>query len=387
MPHAILSPSSAKMWGECPPSARLNERLKERFGEQSSPFAAEGTKAHALGELKLRKEKGEINDFLYAKEREALGDIPKEMDDKTDDYVDTVLAEYYAALRFCPDAKLFVEVRLDMDAWVPKCFGTSDAVVVGDEMLVVIDLKYGKGVPVSAIENPQARLYALGAAREYSERLGGLYGFTKVKTMIVQPRLDSLTTEELSLDELLSWGKELKPTAQLAWEGKGSFKTGDHCRFCAAKAVCAARASEAMRIFQDGLGGLGTIPDSDIPRILDVIPAARDWMKSIEDYALNQAKLGTEFPGYKLVHGKKGARRWSSEEEAVNILTRAGYSAEQYSNADLKSVAGIEKLLGKSTFNALLGECVVQNEGALTLAKDDDNRPAVTTAEAALADL
>lgn len=385
MAHAVLSPSSSKMWLTCTPSARLNEKLKARFGEQSSVFAAEGTTAHALSEMKLRKENGEINEFLYGKEREALGDIPNEMDNKTDDYVDTVLSEYYAAAKFCPDAKLFVEVKLDMNNWVPHCFGTSDAVVVSDDILVVIDLKYGQGVPVSAIGNPQARLYGLGAAREFSERFGGLYAFKKVKTMIVQPRLESVTEEELTLDELVDWGNSIVPNAKLAWEGKGNFSVGDHCRFCAAKAICAARASEAMRIFQDGLGGLGTIPDSEIPRILDVIPAARDWMKAIEDYALNQAKQGTEFKGYKLVRGKKGTRRWTSEREAVNTLARAGYTPDQYEESGLKSVAGIEKLLGKSTFSALLGELTVQAEGALTLVPEDDKREAVPSETMAIA--
>jgi len=387
MAHAILSPSSSKMWLTCPPSGRLNERLKERFGESSSPFAEEGTKAHALGEIKLRHETKEINDFLYSQRRAALGDIDKEMENKTDDYVDTVLSEYYAAAKFTPDAQLFFEVGLNMEDWVPRCFGTSDAVVVSDDILVVMDLKYGKGVPVSAIGNPQARLYALGAAKEYSERFGGLYAFERVKTMIIQPRLDSLTEEELTLDELLDWGASIRESARLAWEGKGEFKTGDHCRFCAARAICAARASEAMRVFQDGLGGLGTIPDSDIPRILDVIPAARDWMKSIEEYALNQAKLGTEFAGYKLVNGRKGSRKWTNEDEVINILARAGYTPEQYEESGLKTVAGVEKLLGKTTFNALLGKCTTQSEGALTLVKEEDNRAAVLTADAALNDM
>lgn len=385
MPHAILSPSSSKMWMSCPPSARLNERLSERMGEQSSPFAAEGTKAHALAELKLRKEMGEVNDFLYSKEREALGVIDKEMDDKTDDYSDIVLSEFYAAQKFCADAKLFVEVRLTMDEWAPKCFGTSDAVVVSDEMLVVMDLKYGKGVPVSAVGNPQARLYALGAAKEYSERLGGLYSFEKVKTMIIQPRLDSVTEEELTMDELLQWGEELKPAARLAWEGKGEFKVGDHCRFCAAKPVCTARAAEAMRLFEQGLGGLGVIPESEIPGILDVIPLAKEWIKDIEGYALSQAKRGNEIRGYKLVQGRKGSRKWTNTEEVINILARAGYSPEQY--ADLKSVAGIEKLLGKTTFNALLGEAVTQSEGSLTLVRDDDSRAAVLTEDIIFNDL
>ena len=204
--HATLSPSSAKRFLACPPSARLNAKLIERFGEQSSPFAEEGTKAHALSELKLRRELGEYNDFRFKTLKEALGDIPAEMEMFTDRYVDVVLENYYAVKRKCEDALLLIEQRLNMERWVPGCFGTGDAIIVSDEVLIVQDLKYGKGVPVSAEGNPQARLYGLGAVAEY----GDLYGFPIVRTVIIQPRLESVTEETLSREDLLAWGEDRK---------------------------------------------------------------------------------------------------------------------------------------------------------------------------------
>lgn len=173
--HAILSPSASKRWMACPPSARLEEKLHDRFGEQSSPFAAEGTKAHAVAELKLLREKGRlgdadgINQFNYDARLKALGDVSKEMHQATDLYVDIVMEKLFAARRTCPDAKLFVEQRLDMARWVPGCFGTSDAVVVSDEILDVCDYKNGSGVRVNAQENPQARCYGLGAIDAFGD--------------------------------------------------------------------------------------------------------------------------------------------------------------------------------------------------------------------------
>ena len=381
--HATLSPSSAKRFLACPPSARLNAKLIDRFGEQSSPFAQEGTQAHALSELKLRHEAGEINDFRFKTQKEALGDIPKDMEMFTDRYVDEVLERYYAAKQKCPDAQLLVEQKLSMGKWVPGCFGTSDAVVVSDEVLIVIDLKYGKGVPVMAEGNPQARLYALGALDEY----GSLYEFSQVRTVIVQPRLESTTEETISTEDLLAWGEEIRPIAELAWKGEGEFKTGDHCRFCAARAICAARAAEAMDIFKHGFDEPRVIPDSDIPGILAVLDTAEAWIKDIRAYALNQAKQGIEFRGYKLVRGKRPGRKWKNEEDVVDVLARAGYDRDQYEETKLRSVANLEKILGKSAFDALLGKMVTQGEGALELVPEEDKRPEYSSAEAALSDL
>jgi len=377
------SPSSSSRWLACPPSAKLNAKLIDRFGEQSSPYAEEGTKAHALAELKLRHENGILNDFHFKTLREAMGELPKEMEMFTDRYVDVVLEKYYEAKKRCPDAQLLVEQKLSMERWIPGCFGTSDVVIVSDEVLIVIDLKYGKGVPVSAEGNSQARIYALGALAEF----GDLYGFDEIHTVIVQPRLDSMSEEVLKRFELLAWADWAGEIAQMAVKGEGEFHTGPHCRFCAARAICAARAAEAMDIFKHGFDEPRVIPDSDIPGILKVLDTAEEWIKDIRAYALSMAKQGTSYPGYKLVRGKRPGRKWKNEEEVINQLARAGYDRDQYEDTKLKSVAELEKVLGKVSFDALLGKQVTQGEGALTLVPEDDKRPEYTAAEAALSDL
>ena len=381
--HALLSPSKAKQWLACPPSARLSAKFSQRFGEQSSPYAAEGTTAHAVAELKLRLELEEINKFSYEAQRKALGEIPAEMDRNTDTYVDVVLEKYYAAKKVCPDARLFVEQRLDMTRWIPECFGTADAVIVSDTLLEVCDYKNGKGVPVDAVENPQARCYGLGAVNAF----GDLYAFTHVRNTIIQPRLDSITEELLTKEALLEWGKSIAPIAQLAWKGEGEFHPGDNCRFCAAKAVCKARAYESFDLLSACLDSPGVLPDEAIPGILKVADTCEAWLKDVRAYALSQALRGQEWPGYKLVKGKRPSRAFSDEEKAEEQLIRAGYTPEQYRVTRMKTVAEVEKLLGKKAFDALMGPLVIQGEGNLTLVPEDDKRVAFESADVAFSDM
>jgi len=388
--HAALSPSAAKRWCACPPSARLNQKYLERFGEKSSEFAEEGTKAHALAELKLRKELGKedpqgINEFNYEQQRKNLADIPKDMDRYTDDYVDAVLSGYYMAKRNCPDSRLYIEQRLDMQRWIPQCFGTSDAIVVSDQGLIVMDLKYGKGVPVDAVGNYQARIYALGAINEF----GDLYGFTHIKEKIIQPRLDSITEEILSREELLAWAEEVVvPKAELAWKGEGDFCAGEHCRFCVVRALCKERALKAMDIFNHIFDSPDVIPEADIPALLEVSDVASAWLKDLKDYAYSQALQGVEYKGFKPVRGKRPGRVWKDEGEVLNTLCRAGYTEEQYMQpTKLKSVSEMEKMLHKSAFEALLGSLVFQGEGGLTLVPESDKRVAYSPTEIVFGDL
>ena len=382
--HAILSASKAKQWLACPPSARLNAKLSERLGDRASPYAAEGTKAHALSELKLRHELGEINDFLFKEEVKQLGEIPAEMDRYTNEYVDIVMSKYFEAKNATPDAELLIEQHLDFSEWVPSGFGTGDAIVVSDRSLEVIDLKYGKGVAVDAIGNPQIRCYGLGAVHEF----GALFGFPVVRMTVVQPRLSSVTEETMTREGLLAWGDEIKPTAALAWRGEGEFKPGDHCRFCNARGICKARAIESMGIFVHGFDSPDVLPDSAIPEILRVADTAEAWLKDVRDYARSRAIQGEEFPGWKVVRGKKPSRHFKDEDEVINRLAHAGFSEDQYCKPKtLMSPSEMEKSIGKTAFDALLSDYVTQGDGALTLVPEDDKRPAYNNADLQFADL
>ena len=404
--HAVLGASSAHRWLICTPSARLCEKLTSRFGSESSPYAAEGTKAHALAEMKVRlayykadgmtaakhsrmpPEQQEaylgINEFRFKALRNELGDIPKDMEQATDSYCDIVMEKYLSAKEADPGAQLYLEQRLDYSAWVPSGFGTGDCIIVSDSLLEVCDYKHGKGIPVDAVGNPQLRLYGLGAM----ERFGRLYDFQSVRMTIIQPRLDSVSEETLTCKDLTSWAaEEVVEKAKQAWTGSGEFVPGEHCRFCAAKAVCSARVAQAMRMFQYGLEAPGLIPDEQIPSILGMLNDAEAWIKDIRAYAENQALHGQVWPGWKLVHGKKPNRQWADPEEVKAQLLRAGYPADQFQEVKLKPVGEIEKALGKKAFQALVGGLVSQGEGKLTLVPADDKRVEFASADADFQDL
>lgn len=384
--HAVLSASGAKRWLSCPPSARLEEKLKDRLGDDGdggNDYTREGTKAHELGELKLRKEIGEINDYNFRERVKQLGDIDKEMDEATDQYVAIVMERYFEAKKSCSDAVLMLETRLDFSRWVPHGFGTGDAIVISDSILDVMDLKYGKGVPVDAVDNPQARLYGLGAL----EMFGDLYGFTHVRNTIIQPRLDSVTTEMLTREDLVAWGDtEVRDTAKLAWEGKGEFLPGDHCRFCKVKAVCFARAAEAMKIFKTGLDNPAMLDDSQIPDILAYTAIAKSWITDLENYAQAQAIKGQRWRGYKLVRGRSN-RAWKDSEAVADNLLRAGYKREDIIKTELRSVSEVEKLLGKKAFRTFAEQYTIKPEGKLTLVPESDKRQEVNPADADFSDM
>lgn len=387
--HALLSPSSSERWRHCPPSARLEEKLKERFGDKGSPFARRGTKAHALAELKLRKEIGEINDFVFKEMRKELeqsaSDLDwKDLDWSTNVYVDHVMSRYYEIKRQCPDAMLLIEQRYDMTKFVPGCFGTSDATIVSDLVLAVMDYKAGLGVPVKAEENPQARLYGVGATLQWQE----IYAFDQVENHIIQPGLDSISVEHISKKDLLQWGEELRPIAQLAWEGNGEYDAGDWCRFCAARALCYHRAAKCMTVFDSGMETPGLLPPEEIPRILECADIVESWIKDIRDYARSQALKGQNWPGFKLVAGRRPPRKWVNTDAVVDQLSRAGYGDEQiYKPREIINPGEAEKLLGKPAFRAILGQYTVQGEGAPTLVPESDKRLSINSSESAFADL
>lgn len=404
--HAVLGASSAKRWLTCTPSARLGERLTSRFGSESSPYAQEGTKAHALAEIKVRKafytadgmtttvysrmseEERDaytgINAFRYDALRLELGDIPSDMEHATDAYCDVVMEKYLSAKDRDPSTRLLLEQRLDYSRWVPSGFGTGDCVIVSDSLLEVCDYKHGMGIPVDAVDNPQLRLYGLGAI----DKFGQLYDFPAVRVTIIQPRLESVSEETLDREALLDWAEtEVREKAQLAWKGIGDFVPGDHCRFCPAKAVCSARVAEALKLFRYGFETPGLIPDEQVPGILETLDTAEAWIKDFRAYVEKQALNGQKFPGWKLVRGKKPNRRWADPEEVRAQLLRAGYAPGQIETTSLKPVGEIEKTIGAKAFRALVGGLVAQGEGRLTLVPESDKRLEYASADAAFADL
>ena len=376
MAHAILSASGASRWMACPPSARL----EQNYENKTSPYAAEGTLAHELGEITLQKELGLISTRKFnsavkkIKENELF---TADMPDYVEIYVDTCMEKVAEAKAKTPDAVINLEQRLDFSQWVPEGFGTGDMVIIADGTIEIIDLKYGKGVPVSAVDNKQMRLYALGAIAEFSF----LYDIEKVKMTIVQPRLNSISTDEIMADELLKWAEEeLKPIAKLAYEGKGEFCAGDHCGFCRAKAVCKARADKNMELAKYDFAVPNTLHNVEIAEILEKADELSKWVKDIQEYALDKALEGEEFPGYKVVEGRSN-RKWSDESKVGEILLGQGFLENIIYTKKLIGITNMENAIGKKEVTRLLGDYIIKPQGKPTLAPLTDKRQVYNSAE------
>src|SRR5690606_2558332 len=347
--HAILSASGAHRWLNCP----LSARLEEHFPDEPSTYAEEVTKAHKLAE-----------GILLDKIDEPA---PDEMFEHVSRYVEVVLE------KLTPGADLYVEQRLDFSPWVPEGFGTGDAVIVSDDVLEIIDLKYGKGVQVDAEGNPQLRLYALGAYNQF----GMIYNFDRVRMTIVQPRLDHVSTEKLSLKELLQWGEEIKPIAQKAFKGEGEFNPGPHCRFCRARRSCRARAEANLQMARFEFRKPELLSVEEVAEILAQAEELAAWAKDVKDFALSQAYLhGVKIPGFKVVEGRS-TRKITDDAELAKRLEAEGY--DPYKKV-MKTLTELEKTVGKKRFAELADGLIVKPPGKPTLVEETDKRPEISRA-------
>ena len=363
--HALLSASSSHKWLICQPSAKLESVIHD----EGSSYAAEGTEAHALAEKRLRHflDKGKLS---ARKPKE----VSQEMWDATGQYVDICVEKIGEARAASPDAEIFVERRLDFSPWVPEGFGTGDLVLVSDKYIEVVDLKFGKGVEVAAKGNPQMRLYGLGAYNE----LGMLYGAKNIRMTIVQPRLDHIDSEELSLEELLSWGETIKPLAKKAFEGEGELTPGKHCQsaFCRCRNTCRAFSEYMLSGIKTDFASSELMPE-EIANIILKAKAVKKWLESVEEYALAKALNGEKWPGLKLVEGRSN-RKITDEEEAAKLLREAGFADEViYKPQALQTLTDLEKLVGKAKLGKLLAKIIEKPKGKPTLASVEDKRPAI----------
>lgn len=376
--HAILSASSASKWMNCPPSARLEQNYENRTSE----YAAEGTLAHELGELGLKHNLGEISTRKYnseVKKIEANELFTKDMPDYVEMYVDTCMEKVSEAKAKTPDALFKIEQRLDFSEWVPEGFGTGDFVIIADGTMEICDLKYGKGVPVSAVSNKQMRLYALGAIAEFSF----LYDIEKVKMTIVQPRLDSISTDELLVEDLLKWAEEfVKPTAELAFKGEGEFCAGEHCGFCRAKSVCKARADKNLELAKYEFRTTTTLSEEDIADILGKAEELAKWAKDVQEYALEQAVAGVEYKGWKIVEGRSN-RKYTDADKVAEILLANEYTEDSiYKPKELQGLTNMEKVVGKKKLTELVGDYIEKPPGKPVLVGESDKRPVFNSAKA-----
>ncbi len=376
--HALLSPSGASRWMACTPSARLEQSVPDRAGQA----AAEGTLAHRLAEVMLQFRLGLIRKTAYNKEVKLIKEnelYNEEMWNYMEEYAHYVLTQYDLAKQRTKDAKIFLETKLDMSDYVPEGFGTGDVCIVPDDIWDFIDLKYGKGVPVSAVENKQMMLYALGLLKEFDV----LYRVHTIRMTIYQPRLDSISTWEISVEDLLDWAENVvKPKARLAFEGKGDFNPGPHCQFCRVNATCRANHDYHMEIVKHDFADPELLTDDEISEVLGKVASVVKWAEKVKDYALMQAiHNGKQWPNYKLVEGKS-SRKYTDENAVADKLIAMGIPEDKIFKP--KSIVGITELtknVGKKIFTEVVDPLCVKPPGAPTLAPETDPRP-VYSAEA-----
>ena len=366
--HALLSASSSKRWLNCTPSARLEEQFPSDSG---SVYAEEGTAAHALAEHKLKR-------MLKRRSKRPVSDYDcDEMEECTDEYMAYAMEQIELAKQACRDPVVLIEQHLDYSAYVPEGFGTGDLLIVADGTLTVIDLKYGKGVAVEAEHNPQMMLYGLGAL----ELFDAIYDIEMVRMTIFQPRLESVSTWEISVEDLKKWTEaELKPKAELAIKGEGEFQCGSWCRFCKAKNTCRARAEEYLKLAQMEFQPPALLTDEEIAEVLKVADDLAKWSADVYAFATDEAIThGKKWTGFKLVEGRSN-RKYTDEEEVAETAKEAGF-LDIYKST-LVGITEMEKLMGKKKFAEVLGKLVYKPQGKITLVTESDKRQAVETVTA-----
>lgn len=365
MAHAVLSASGSKRWLSCPPSARLERKFPDKAGEA----AQEGTLAHALAETRIRHWLGEISENGLTLRIDDIRHDPlysPEMGEYVTEYVDLCIEKINEA-----QGVALVEERLDFSRWVKNGFGTGDMVIIGDGVLEIVDLKYGKGVPVSAEGNTQMQLYALGAIEQY----GYIYDFDHVRMSIFQPRNGGLSTQLMSVDELLAWGESIKPIAELAYAGKGDFKAGEHCRFCRAAVQCKALADYNLEIAKLEFRDADLLTDDEVSFVLERVDGLVRYAEKIKTFALAEALKGHKWPGFKIVAGRSN-RKITDAAKAVKLLRKAGYANDViYKPLEMQTITDLEKTITKKKFGEILGSVVEKPPGKPTLVPEEDERP------------
>lgn len=367
MGHAILSPSGSGRWIPCPASIRMCRDLPQ---QPSSVYALEGTQFHTLCEVEasrriLNKEPGEhALDFLdWALETE---------DDWHEDqlrYVEewiSLLEEYLAEDE---GAQLFLEVRVDTG--VPGCWGTADAVIVYPGRIRVIDIKYGAGLKVSALENSQLRLYGVGALEHLVE---DPLTISEVTTVIWQPRMNNLSEETLTRSELRKWRDGLIPIAKLALGEDAPFgPSEDACRWCPAAGFCKAR---TRYMLDQDFGNPDVLDGDEMAEAFARTSELKRWATDIEDAALKRAyEKDGSVPGFKVVRSG-GRRQILDNDKAVELLLKANFPPDEVYSRKVATLGKLDKMAGSAEeLQQVLGDLLVKGDGRLSLAKESDPRP------------
>ena len=363
--HAVLSASSSERWLNCTPSIRLGDN----FIDKGSNYAAEGTDAHTLCEYKLKTALGipaidPTDDLAY---------YNQEMEDCANDYTAYILELVETVKQTCSDPITLIEQRVDFSLWVEGGFGTADYIVIADQKIHIIDFKYGKGFSVKS-NSSQMKLYSLGIL----EMFDSIYDIDTVAMTVYQPRIGNISTHTISKQSLYQWAEEvLRPAAALAFAGEGEFSCGSWCHFCKAKHKCRAMAEYNLELAKYDFKLPPLLTDEEVEAILSKVDDLVSWASAIKDYALQAAVSGKQWHGLKLVEGRSN-RKYADETAVVEAVNAAGYDPYEHK---VLGITAMQKLLGKSQFDQVLGNLIEKPQGKPTLVPESDKRPAIHTAQ------
>ena len=366
--HAVLSASSSHKWLVCTPSARL----EEQFPNKTSDYMEEGTLAHEIAEFKVKNYFSAIPKATYTRRLNKFKKekfFTQEMLGHTDTYLEFIKEE---ALQTTTKPFVAVEQKVDFSKYVPEGFGTADCILISKDTLQIIDFKYGKGVKVEAEDNPQMKLYALGAL----EQFGIFYNIKYIKMSIVQPRIDNISSYEIPVEPLLEWGeKTVKTQAQKAFMGLGDYVQGEHCRFCKAKGSCEFRAKENIKVVEEIKKSPGLLTNAQISEMLTKTEGVEQWIKDLKANALEKILKGEDIPDWKAVEGKSN-RKIVDIDKAFEILEANGYDQAILYERKPITLTQLEKVVGKKKLTETIGDYIEKPKGAPTLAKEKDKREA-----------
>jgi len=368
--HALLSASSSHRWLICTPSVKLESTLPDPPKNSTTfDFSAEGTMAHSLAEVKLRHHYGQIDSEEFKREYDIIK-LSQYYNEEFEYYVDNYVM--FVKSQIGDNDKPLFEQKVDYSEWAPNGFGTADVVILSENSIHVIDLKFGKGIPVNAIDNSQLRLYSIGAWSKFKEEFPNI---KELKYTIVQPRLDSITTDSTTLAKMLDWVKFfVAPKARLAWTGSGSFIAGDHCQWCKAKAICRARADYNSELAKLDFRDPPLLSEDELNNVLLKAQDLKTWVNDVEDFALNRAVHENKIPvGFKLSTSVTH-RKITDQTLAAKVLLEKGLDQTAiFEPVKLKSIATLEKLAPKGQIVSWLGELVQRPEGQPKLVRDSAN--------------
>ena len=289
------------------------------------------------------------------------------------------MERYNKALSNCEETEILIEEKLDYSKYARNAFGTGDVVICDFENIEIIDLKYGKGVKVDAFENSQLMLYGLGALEIY----GDLFDIKNVSMTIFQPRLDNISTYNISAEDLLKWGKDVVyDKAEKAFNGTGECSYGSYCDegFCKARPLCKTYTKHHTQVAKYKGVHPSLLTDEELVDIYDLALSYDKWVKSIKSYILQEMLNGKKLSGLKLVEGRS-VRTFTDEKSIIKALKDKGYKKSDYIVEKIISITDAEKLLGKAEFEQVLGSFVIKPPGAPTVAKVEDKRPEYNSAE------